>query len=79
MVVKHTHLFPRGLAEIIGRHSVEELHITLTEGLWNYDKYGYPFNSAGPGAEIYAWFNKNVTKYASTISNSYSQRILILL
>ncbi|OXU26388.1 hypothetical protein TSAR_013422 [Trichomalopsis sarcophagae] len=58
---KHTHLFPRGLAEIIGRHSVEELHITLTEGLWNYEKYGYPFYSAGPGAEISAWFSRNVS------------------
>lgn len=57
----HTHLFPRGLGEIIGRHKIDELHITLTQGLWNYKKWGYPFYDAGPGAEIYAWFNKNVT------------------
>jgi phosphatidylinositol glycan class T len=60
--VKHTHLFPRGLAEIIGRHRVDELHVTLTEGLWNYAKFGYPFYSAGPGIEISAWFNNNVTE-----------------
>lgn len=58
--VKHTHLFPRGLAEIIGRHHVDELHISLTEGLWNYEKFGYPFYNAGPGAEISAWFNSHV-------------------
>ncbi len=61
--MKHTHLFPRGLAEIIGRHKVDELHISLTEGLWNHQKYGYPVYSAGPGAEIYSWFNENVEKW----------------
>ncbi|XP_070153224.1 GPI transamidase component PIG-T isoform X2 [Polyergus mexicanus] len=59
--LQHSHLFPRGLGEIIGRHNVDELHVTLTEGLWNYQKWGYPFHDAGPGAEITAWFNKNVT------------------
>ncbi|XP_072758033.1 GPI transamidase component PIG-T [Anoplolepis gracilipes] len=59
--LQHSHLFPRGLGEIIGRHNIDELHVTLTEGLWNYQKWGYPFHDAGPGAEITAWFNKNVT------------------
>ncbi|KAF7386469.1 hypothetical protein HZH68_013601 [Vespula germanica] len=57
----HSHLFPRGLGEIIGRHKTDELHITLTQGLWNYQKWGYPFYDAGSGAEIYAWFNKDVS------------------
>ncbi|XP_025991634.1 GPI transamidase component PIG-T [Solenopsis invicta] len=59
--LQHSHLFPRGLGEIIGRHNVDELHVTLTEGLWNYQKWGYPFHDAGPGAEVTAWFNKNIT------------------
>ncbi|KAL2711512.1 GPI transamidase component PIG-T [Vespula squamosa] len=57
----HSHLFPRGLGEIIGRHKVDELHITLTQGLWNYQQWGYPFYDAGSGAEIYAWFNQDVS------------------
>lgn len=61
-LVQHSHLFPRGLGEIIARHNIDELHVTLTEGLWNYKNWGYPFHDAGPGAEITAWFNKNVTK-----------------
>jgi len=61
-LVQHSHLFPRGLGEIIGRHNVDELHVTLTEGLWNYQKWGYPFHDAGPGAEVIAWFNKDITK-----------------
>ncbi|XP_066599675.1 GPI transamidase component PIG-T [Prorops nasuta] len=56
----HSHLFPRGLSEIIERHKVDELHLTLTEGFWNYQKWGYPFHDAGPGAEIYAWFHNDV-------------------
>lgn len=57
---QHSHLFPRGLGEIISRHNVNELHLTLTKGLWNYEKWGYPYHDAGPGAEIYSWFHKDV-------------------
>ncbi|XP_060818184.1 GPI transamidase component PIG-T isoform X2 [Bombus pascuorum] len=49
-----------GLGEIISRHNVNELHLTLTKGLWNYQKWGYPYHDAGPGAEIYSWFHKDV-------------------
>lgn len=54
--VLHSHLFPRALGEIIGRHNVQELHITLTSGLWRYEKWGYPVVDAAPGAEVWAWF-----------------------
>ncbi|XP_033305394.1 phosphatidylinositol glycan anchor biosynthesis class T isoform X1 [Bombus vancouverensis nearcticus] len=57
---QHSHLFPRGLGEIISRHNVNELHLTLTKGLWNYQKWGYPYHDAGPGAEIYSWFHEDV-------------------
>lgn len=57
---EHSHLFPRGLGEIISRHNVDELHLTLTKGLWNYQKWGYPYHDAGPGAEISAWFHRDV-------------------
>ncbi|XP_076642019.1 phosphatidylinositol glycan anchor biosynthesis class T [Halictus rubicundus] len=58
--LQHSHLFPRGLGEIISRHGVDELHLTLTKGLWNYQKWGYPYHDAGPGAEITTWFNNDV-------------------
>ena len=60
--VQHSHLFPRGLGEIISRHGVDELHLTLTKGLWNYQKWGYPYHDAGPGAEISTWFHRDVAK-----------------
>lgn len=54
--VTHSHLFPRALGEILGRHNVQELHVTLTSGLWRYERWGYPVVDAAPGAEVWAWF-----------------------
>ncbi|XP_034944073.1 GPI transamidase component PIG-T [Chelonus insularis] len=59
-LLHHSHLFPRGLAVLIARHNVDELHISLTSGLWRHQKWGYPVYDAGPGAEIWAWFNESV-------------------
>lgn len=56
ILVLHSHLFPRALGEIIGRYGVQELHVTLTSGLWRYEKWGYPVVDAAPGAEAWAWF-----------------------
>uniref|UniRef100_A0A2A4JUH8 GPI transamidase component PIG-T n=1 Tax=Heliothis virescens TaxID=7102 RepID=A0A2A4JUH8_HELVI len=57
----HSHLAPRSLAEVISRFQVEELHLTLTEGQWRHNQWGYPVLDAAPGAELYAWFSPDVT------------------
>lgn len=59
IVVQHCHLFPRSLGEIIARYQIEELHLSLTEGLWRHINWGYPVVDAPPGAEMYAWFSKD--------------------
>lgn len=46
---------------MISRFKVEELHLTLTEGQWKHDQWGYPVLDAAPGAELYAWFSPDVT------------------
>nr|XP_022907425.1 GPI transamidase component PIG-T [Onthophagus taurus]XP_022907426.1 GPI transamidase component PIG-T [Onthophagus taurus] len=56
-----TRLFSRALSEIIVRFNIQELHITLTAGLWRYETWGYPADDAAPGAEVWAWF-KNTTE-----------------
>lgn len=73
--VEHCHLFPRGLGEIIARFNVQELHVTLAEGLWRYNNWGYPVEDAAPGAEFWAWFksgtqdvDKNWKGLASSLS-----------
>lgn len=52
----HCHLFPRSLGEIVGRYNVQELHISLTGGLWKHEFWGYPIIDAPPGAESWVWF-----------------------
>lgn len=52
----HCHLFPRPLGEVVGRFNLQELHISLTEGLWRHESWGYPVIDAPPGAEVWAWF-----------------------
>lgn len=76
--VEHSHLFPRSLGEVINRFQIEELHLTLTEGQWRHDKWGYPIMDAAPGAELYAWFapevqnvDKQWKKLAATLSGLF--------
>ncbi|KAK7869914.1 hypothetical protein R5R35_013707 [Gryllus longicercus] len=63
---QHCHLFPRALGEVAGRHNVQELHVTLTEGLWRYEYWGFPVSDAAPGAELWTWF-RNDTKDVDNI------------
>ncbi|XP_065194732.1 GPI transamidase component PIG-T-like [Sycon ciliatum] len=55
----HFHLFPRSLGQLISTYGVQELHVSLTQGLWRTEDWGYPVRSAPPGAEAYAWFATN--------------------
>ncbi|XP_017784722.1 PREDICTED: GPI transamidase component PIG-T [Nicrophorus vespilloides] len=71
----HTNLFPRAISEIVVRHNIQELHISLTAGLWRYETWGYPVVDAAPGAEVWAWFNpdtENVDKNWKELANSLS-------
>ncbi|CAG0887184.1 unnamed protein product, partial [Darwinula stevensoni] len=56
----HFNLFPRALGEIIQASQVEELHLSLTQGLWRHWKWGYPIRDAPPGAEVWAYFGEEV-------------------
>lgn len=62
IAVHHCHLFPRALGEILGHYNVQELHLSLTEGLWRHEKFGYPVNDAPPGAELWAWFKEGTVE-----------------
>lgn len=66
------------MGEIISRYQVDELHLTLTEGQWKHNQWGYPVLDAAPGAELYAWFNQDVIdvdtqwkKLSSTLSGLF--------
>lgn len=38
----NTNLVARPLAEIFAKFDLMELHVSLSQGLWRYDKWGYP-------------------------------------
>ncbi|XP_068626672.1 GPI transamidase component PIG-T [Battus philenor] len=57
---EHSHFASRSLGEIMARFQVDELHLSLTEGQWKHNKWGYPILDAPPGAELYAWFSPDV-------------------
>lgn len=52
----------RSIAEIFHHYNIKELHISLSHGLWRYENWGYPVIDAAPGAEVWAWFDGNLTK-----------------
>ncbi|CAO3669246.1 unnamed protein product [Umbelopsis vinacea] len=52
----HYGLFPKAIGQIIDHHRVQELHLTFTQGRWQYENWGYPVaQSAGTGVELWAW------------------------
>ena len=50
------------MGEVLTRYSVQELHLSLTQGRWNYDDWGYPVEDAPPGAEVWVWFQEGTPK-----------------
>ena len=62
VVVSHYNLFPRSFGQVINKYDVEELHLSLTQGFWNTDQWGYHSESSSPGAELVAWFQYNALK-----------------
>lgn len=51
------------MGELIQRYNVQELHVSLTKGLWRYEDWGYPVQTAPPGAELWAWFKHDTIEY----------------
>lgn len=75
LTVENCRLFPRALGEILGRYDVQELHISLTAGLWRYEQWGYPVVDSSPGVELWAWFKsdaRDIDKQWRDLANSLS-------
>lgn len=73
--VFQSRLFSRALSEVIIRHNIEELHVSLTAGLWRYAMWGYPVFDAAPGAEVWVWFKEDtidVDKNWKELTNTLS-------
>nr|XP_020471354.1 GPI transamidase component PIG-T [Monopterus albus] len=59
--VSHYRLFPKSLGQVISKFSVQELHISFTQGYWRTMQWGQPFLPSPPGAELWVWFQDSVT------------------
>lgn len=55
-------MFSRSLSELFFHYDIVELHVSLTNGLWRHEFWGYPVESAGPGAELYVWFKNDLSE-----------------
>ena len=59
----HYHLFPKALGEVLSKYEVDEMDVTLTQGIWRYRYWGIPLEGASnpSGASIMVIF-KHGTK-----------------
>jgi phosphatidylinositol glycan class T len=60
--VLHTDLVSRSISELFIHYDIIELHITLSNGLWKHEFWGFPIESAGSGAELYVWFKSHLSQ-----------------
>lgn len=60
----HYTLLARPLGEILGTYQVQELSLSLTQGLWRTSSWGYPVESSPPGAAVTARFLPTVPQSA---------------
>ncbi|CRL01788.1 CLUMA_CG015004, isoform A [Clunio marinus] len=58
----HTDLLSRSISELFLQYEISEMHVTLTNGLWRHETWGFPIESAGSGAELYVWFRNHLTQ-----------------
>lgn len=59
--VLHTDLLSRSISELFSHYDILELHISLSSGMYRHEAWGFPIESAGSGAELYAWFKNHLS------------------
>ncbi|KAJ2964457.1 hypothetical protein NQZ79_g692 [Umbelopsis isabellina] len=73
--ISHYGLFPKSIGQVINHHNVQELHLTFTQGRWQYEEWGYPVaQSAGTGVELWAWMkaDANIETNWRSLTNTLS-------
>lgn len=56
---KHHDIFPLSLFKMFKQHNVQELHLSLTKGVWKYEQWGIPVKDVPAYAYLWAWFTNN--------------------
>ncbi|XP_003741259.1 GPI transamidase component PIG-T [Galendromus occidentalis] len=52
-------LLPSTIGDLLQINSVDEFHLSLTQGKWSHEQYGYPIKDRPAGAVLWAWFKEN--------------------
>lgn len=61
----HYNLFPRNIGNLVRKYHVAEFHLSMSQGLWRYEAWGYPYFPAPPGAQLWVWFHPSVKDVAA--------------
>nr|XP_039251804.1 GPI transamidase component PIG-T-like isoform X2 [Styela clava] len=56
----HYSLFPRVIGELVRKYGIAEFHLSMTQGLWRYERWGHPYYPAPPGAQLWVWFQPEI-------------------
>ncbi|KAI9478748.1 MAG: GPI transamidase component PIG-T [Benjaminiella poitrasii] len=68
-------LYPKAIGEVLQAYNVREMHLSFTQGRWNYEEWGYaPTLSVGTGVELWAWMNdsKDLDAQWKSLTNTLS-------
>lgn len=65
----HFGSFPRGIGEILNIFEVEELSLSMTQGRWDNDVWGYGFNTAPSGVELWTWMRNGTDENWNGLTN----------
>lgn len=62
ILVLHTDLISRSISEFFLHYDIKELHVSVSNGLWKHEQWGFPVESAGAGGNLYAWFKHHLSQ-----------------
>lgn len=65
----HFGSFPKGIGEILNVFQVEELSLSMTQGRWDNDAWGYGFNTAPSGVELWTWMGNGTDENWNGLTN----------
>ena len=65
----HFGTFPKGIGEILNSFDVQELSLSMTQGRWDNDVWGYGFHQAPPGVELWTWMGNGTDENWNGLTN----------
>lgn len=65
----HFGSFPKGIGEILNIFEVEELSLSMTQGRWDNDVWGYGYNTAPSGVELWTWMRNGTDENWNGLTN----------